>query len=238
MPRIAAIVMKWREVDVINPDDGSVERRRAMVPIEKYRRHADRQYEDQADYPLIPMEPRNRAHHSAYFAQLKVAYDSLPENVSARWETVEHFRKWVLIETSWYYEKEFTFEGRNAEKEARMLGAFIRTEDEHSRVYISRTDEDEESDAREQALDAAVTVWEEVTGEITVREHLRLAIRAALVVLNRRGGKWKVIVRKAMSQDYAHMARQEFKDSADDVLAYATDLIGTTRPVLRLARSA
>jgi hypothetical protein len=138
---IAPIVMVWREADVFDPEDGSIERRRVMVPVPKYRPRAERQYEDGAEYTLAPVEPRSRALHSRYFAALNEAFHNLPEKVSARWENVEHFRKWVLIETGWYHEKDFTFEGRRAEAEARRLAAFIRTEDDYARMWVTKVAE-------------------------------------------------------------------------------------------------
>lgn len=186
---IAPIVMVWREADVVDAEDGSIERRRVMVPTYKYRPRAERQYQDGAEYTLAPVEPRNRAYHSAYFAQLKEAYDNLPERFAARWENVEHFRKWVLIEEGYYHEKDFTFEGRDAERQARRLATFVRTEDDYARIWVTK------------ANDAPPI--------------------------------WKVIIRKAKSQDHASMKNQEFKDSSGAVLAFATSLIGTTGRELR-----
>lgn len=230
--RISPIVMVWRLVDVIDAE-GVVEKRKAMVPVEKYRRHADRMYEDGAEYPLLPVEARSRAAHSRYFAALNEAYVSLPETISARWESSEHFRKWILIETGWFFEKEFTFEGRSAETQARRLATFIRTEDEYARVWVSQVAGTSIEENREHALDAGVEAWE--LHDVSLRERLRLVIRAALTALDRAGRStiWKVIVRKAKSQDHASMDNAAFKDSSAAVLDFASSLIGTGRTELQ-----
>lgn len=133
---IAPIIMAWQEVDVFNAEDGSVERRHAMVPVERYRKHAERQYQTGAEYPLIPLESRSRAAHNRYFAALAEAYGSLPENVSKRWENIDHFRKWVLIETGWYREVEEEFEGRDAEKYARRRARYARADNDYARIWV------------------------------------------------------------------------------------------------------
>lgn len=234
MTRIVPIGMIWRDADVIDPADGTVERRKVMVPGERYRRHADRQYEDGAEYPLVPVEARSRAAHSRYFAALKEAFDSIPESISARWENVEHFRKWVLVETGWLYEKEFTFEGHTAEKEARRLAAFIRAEDEYARLWVTQIEAGGDIEA---LVETAVGAWNETKGR-PGRNRMHAVVVAVLTALRQHTAVWKVIVRKAKSQDHASMAKAEFKDSSDAVLDYAASLIGTSVGDLNRARSA
>lgn len=227
--RIAPIVMIWREGEFTDPRSGEVVRLKAMVPVERYRKSAYRMYHDDGEYPMGVIEARSRAAHSGYFAQLNEAYQNLPENIAVRWQTSEHFRKWLLIETGWFNEKEFTFEGRSAEREAKRLATFIQTEDEHARVTISRIAPAD--DSREVALDKAVEAWTN-NGALDLRQRLRMSIRAALSVLDR-GGKWIVLVRKAKSQDHAHMGKEDFKASSDAVLELAAHFVSVTPRELR-----
>jgi hypothetical protein len=229
MTKIAPIVMAWREADVISPQDGTVEKRRVMVPVERYRLHAERQYQDGAEYPLIPLEARSRAAHSRYFAALNEAYGNLPETISKRWETSEHFRKWVLIEVGEFYEKEFEFIGVDAERQARRLAAFIRTEDEFARIFVTCVEAG--SFREDDAADAAVAIWNRDAQSRALTDRMKRVVSTVLR-LYRDGGasqKWKVLVRKAKSQDHASMSKSEFKESSDKVLAYAEALIGTPR---------
>lgn len=166
------VVCKWMSVDVADERTGVVDTVFAMVPALRYRRVAEKQFHVGDEYPLIVMQPRSRASHSQYFAAIGDGFENLPENIAARFPTAEHLRKWLLIETHWCTEKEFEFEGRDAEKQARRLALFIRTEDEHARISISKVS----------------------------------------------ATKFKVIVRKAMSQEHAAMDKETFQASKKDVL--------------------
>lgn len=187
MPIRPAIFI-WHEAEVTD-GDGVVQRLMVMVPHPRSRTRAMEQFEAGAEYTLAPVEARNRAFHNAYFAQINEAFKNLPEKVSARWDDVEHFRKWVLVEEGFYTEKEFTFEGRNAKGEAQRLAAFIRTEDDYARMWVTCVQE-------------APPIY-------------------------------KVIIRRAQSQDHASMKNDSFRASAEAVLAFASNLIGTPRSELR-----
>lgn len=132
--RIVPVVFVWRDVDVI-ADDGEVTRARAMVPIVRYAKVAARQYGDSGtEHTLEPVTHRDMHRHNHFFAALNEAFKNLPEQIAARWPTSEHFRKWLLIETGWFDEKEWDFEGRGAQKNAERLGLFVRAEAEFARI--------------------------------------------------------------------------------------------------------
>lgn len=183
--KIRPVVCRWQSVDVADEKTGAVETMLAMVPALRYRRVAAGQYAQGEEYPLIVLEPRDRKSHNHYFAALDNAFDNLPESIAARWPTSEHMRKWVLIETGWYEEKEFECPD---EKFAKRLALFIRTEDEYARISVHRPTD--------------------------TRDH------------------WKVIVRRAMSQEHAAMGREAFQKSKWDVLNYLEEIIGLARGAL------
>ena len=114
--RIAPVVFTWKAVDVVD-GDGVAERRQAMVPTLRYRKVADRQFHDLEEYPLVILEARSRASHNFYFASLNEGFDSLPENIAARWPTSEHMRAWLLVETGWFDEHEFDFDNEKIKVE-------------------------------------------------------------------------------------------------------------------------
>lgn len=226
--KASPVVFRWLDVEVTNAEDGTVERVKAMVPVLRYRNLAARQYgseDEAAEHMLIPMHARSSASHSQYFAALKDGFDNLPEKVAARWPTATHLRKWLLIETGWFTEKEFVFEGRGAELQAKRLALFCRTEDEFARVSIHRVIAGE--DNREAALDKGVEAFG-ADDAIPLRERLRLAIRAVLSSLDK-GGTYKVIVKKAMSQDHASMGKEAFQASKSEVLDLLEQFVGVKR---------
>src|ERR1700686_3330797 len=103
MARIYPVSMTWQEMH----DARTGELRWVMVPVPKFADLARRQFYPNEEYCLVILEPRSRASHSQYFAALHDAYANLPERISARWQSQEHFRKWLLIECGWFDEEEF-----------------------------------------------------------------------------------------------------------------------------------
>lgn len=132
--RILPVVFVWQEVDVVD-EQGVVSRRHAMVPQVRYVNVAKRQYHDREEYPMVPLEARSRKSHNAYFAQVNEAFDNLPEPLAPRWPTSEHMRKWLLIETGWFDEKEFDCD---TEIMAKRLATFIRVQDSFARILIHK----------------------------------------------------------------------------------------------------
>ena len=109
--RILPIVCRWMQVDVIDPDTGEAERRFAWVPLRRYDNLAKRQNSEGDEHPIAPLEPRSRASHDGYFAELHKIFENLPENLDAVAERlgiktfppngfvdIEHFRAWCLCE--------------------------------------------------------------------------------------------------------------------------------------------
>lgn len=130
--RTVPIVMNWREVDVIDAD-GVATRTKAMVPNVRYAKVAAKQFADGEEYPLVVLEARSRASHNQFFAALQDGFDNLPESIAARWPTVEHFRKWALIECGWFDEKEIDFGSALYAKRAAIL---LHDEfDEYARIF-------------------------------------------------------------------------------------------------------
>jgi len=129
------IVFEWKALDVLG-EGGEVVQTWAMVPVPRYQNVARRQFGDGGEHIMEESAERSRASHSAYFAALHDLFQSIPENIAARWPTETHFRRWLLIETGWFEEKEFDL---LSEKHARALGNYIRIEDEYARIAIRGT---------------------------------------------------------------------------------------------------
>lgn len=132
--RHQAVVFDWKEVDVADTD-GVVHSIMAMVPQRKYSNICKRQFGESGEYPLAAIEERSRASHSQFFASLHDGYINLPEKIAVRWPSAEHMRKWLLVETGWFDEKEFECPDEDF---AKKLGTFVRTEDEFARISVHR----------------------------------------------------------------------------------------------------
>jgi hypothetical protein len=146
--RILPIVCVWRTVDVHDSESGEVRQRRAMVPLERYDNLSARQYHEGEEYPLVPLEPRSRASHNAYFAELNEAFDNLPEGkrlVAIAEElgittippggfmNSEHFRAWALCQTGWCETMEFDFDEK---ADARMVASKFRKKDAYAQILV------------------------------------------------------------------------------------------------------
>jgi hypothetical protein len=130
--RPQSIAYVYRNVEYIDAE-GEVIKTGAMVPSPRYREVAKRQFAAGGEHVLEESAERSLASHGHFFASLHDLFDSVPEKMAPRWPTAEHFRKWLLIETGWFDEKEFDME---SEKHAKALGTFIRTNDAFARISI------------------------------------------------------------------------------------------------------
>lgn len=135
MTRIVPVVFKWLTVDVVDPETGEATRGKAMVPLKRYGNVAGRQYAEGEEYALEPVAMRDMHRHNHFFAALNESFKNLPETVAARWPTVEHFRKWLLIECNYFDENEFSWDDEQA---ARRFARWYRGEHEYARISLHR----------------------------------------------------------------------------------------------------
>lgn len=76
--------------------DGSV-----MVPLDRFRALARRQFRPGHEYPLSVWKGRSDKSHGHYFICVKKAYDNLPEEWAQEFISPTHMRKWCLIEENY-----------------------------------------------------------------------------------------------------------------------------------------
>mgnify|MGYP000028188545 CR=1 FL=1 len=69
----------------------------AMIPLDRYRGLASRQFRPGTEYALIPHRERSDKAHGLYFKAVELAWKNLPEEYTGRFPTSEHLRKWALI---------------------------------------------------------------------------------------------------------------------------------------------
>lgn len=144
--RILTVVMRWRPVEIVDSETGVAVRVMAMVPLSNYANLANRQFHGGEDYPMAPLEPRSRASHNAYFAELNEKYDSMPENLAEvgrrlNLKTIpqggfvdsEHFRAWALCETGHCDTIDSSFDSK---EEAQKLARYYRKKTLYAQVLV------------------------------------------------------------------------------------------------------
>lgn len=124
------VTFVWSEADVIDAH-GEVARAKVMVPKPRYGNVCAKQFVEGHEYPLVILDARSRASHNFYFACLAEGFNNLPENIAARWPTPEHLRAWLLIESGWCEEDEFTLDD---EAEAKTAMTKIRKRQPYARI--------------------------------------------------------------------------------------------------------
>ncbi len=106
----------------------------AMVPHGRFRRECDETFVIGQDYRMQVQEHRSQVSHNHYFASLQEAWSNLPEDQAQRFPTVEHLRKWALVQAGFRDERTFVCESK---AQAVKLAAFVRPMDEYAVVTVS-----------------------------------------------------------------------------------------------------
>lgn len=70
---------------------------REMVPLDRFRPLANRQFQPGKEYALIPHQPRSAKAQGLYFKAIEVAWQNMPHQYDGRFPTSEHLRRWALI---------------------------------------------------------------------------------------------------------------------------------------------
>jgi len=103
----------------------------AMRPMRS--RLADREYVVGEKYRLGVIEDRSANSHSHYFAALHEAWTNLPDDQAERFPTVEHLRKYALIQSGFRDERSIACASK---AEALRVAAFIKPMDEYAVVIV------------------------------------------------------------------------------------------------------
>lgn len=151
--RIHPVTFVWRALD-LQDEDGVLRHVRAMVPLPQYGNLCGRQFAEGEEYTLTPLEERSMASHRQYFAALNSGFKNIPERIRWRvdkkgkpilddagnkipsWPTVEHWRKWLLIETNCYSERIIE---EASPAHARRLAAWLRVDEDFARIAVNRS---------------------------------------------------------------------------------------------------
>lgn len=94
-----------------------------FVPLPRFKRLCDQQFEVHEEYALIPSEERSISSHRGYFAQVKEAWENLDEEFDGRFPTPEHLRAWALVQTGYATEASYVMD---SDKDAKQLAVTLR----------------------------------------------------------------------------------------------------------------
>jgi hypothetical protein len=94
-----------------------------MVPLPRFKRLCDQQFEVNGEYPLTISEHRSMASHNFFFAWLGEAFDNLAEEYAQEFPTVEHMRAWALVQAGYATESNFVLD---TAKDARQMAIALR----------------------------------------------------------------------------------------------------------------
>lgn len=107
----------------------------AMAPAGPgFARMCDRQFTVGERYRLEQCSERSEASHRHYFASLHDAWLNLPEDLSERFQTSEHLRKFALCKCGYADQRQIVCASK---AEAQRVAAFIKPMDEYAIVTAS-----------------------------------------------------------------------------------------------------
>ncbi len=104
----------------------------SLIPLRP--KMADRYYVVGMDYPMVVHEERSTNSHNHYFASLNEAWKNLPEHLAIQHPTVEHLRKWALIQAHYCDERQFVCASK---AEAVRLAGFMQPMDTYAIIVIT-----------------------------------------------------------------------------------------------------
>lgn len=114
---------------------------REMVPLDRFRALANRQFRPGTEYALIPHQGRSMKAHGLYFKSVEVAWQNLPEQWQRRrdsslqrFPTSTHLRKWALIQEG--FADEHT-QPCDSHEQAMQFAALCRALDEFAVIKVS-----------------------------------------------------------------------------------------------------
>lgn len=119
--RIRPVVCVWTE-------DGT------FVPLPRFRKLCDAQFDIHGEYPLIPSEERSMSQHRAYFAQVNECFKNLPHEYDGQYPSADHLRSWALVQTGYCSETDYPMD---SEKAARRLAIDLRRMNPYSIIKVS-----------------------------------------------------------------------------------------------------
>lgn len=109
--------------------DGNV-----MIPMPRFKRLCDAQFEVNGEYPLMIVENRSMASHNHYFAALHEGYLNLAEEYAQEFDSEEHLRHWCLCKSGFCTTTTYVL---NTAEDARKLRDALKKENASTIVGVT-----------------------------------------------------------------------------------------------------
>lgn len=107
----------------------------ALVPIGTYHKTCTENFEIGERVTIEAIEQRSLASHRMYFAAIREAWQNLPEEAAARYDSPDKLRLWALIRAGYSEETDFVFED---EQKAHAVAALCRKLDDYAIVVVKK----------------------------------------------------------------------------------------------------
>ena len=117
-----------------------------MVPLDRFRTLAGRQFHPGREYVLVNWRGRSEKSHAHYFACIKTGWENLPESIAGRFPSPEYLRKWCLVKEGYADETNVVVDD---EEQAAKLVLIIRKMDPYAVIRMTADD----------AGSGVVTIW-------------------------------------------------------------------------------
>lgn len=105
-----------------------------FVPLPRFQRLCDQQFEVNQEVAIIRSEERNMSRHRGYFASIREAWKNLAEEYDGRFPSPEALRAFALVEAGYCVETDYVMDNP---KEARKLAMDIRRMSPFSIIKLS-----------------------------------------------------------------------------------------------------
>lgn len=109
--------------------DGNV-----MIPLPRFKRLCDQQFEVNEEYPLVILENRSLASHNHYFAALHEGYMNLAEEYAQEFDSIEHLRHWCLCREGFCTQDRYEL---NTAEDARTLLKVLKAQNKSTIVKVT-----------------------------------------------------------------------------------------------------
>ena len=120
--------MNIRPVQFLWTDDG------VMKPLDRFKRRCDQQYVVGEIYALAPTEEVSQHDRGGLFAAVRKAWENLDHEFDGKFPSIEHLRKWALIEVGYQTQAEYALAN---EEDAMQLAIAVRKADDYARIARS-----------------------------------------------------------------------------------------------------
>jgi hypothetical protein len=105
----------------------------SFVPLARFRKTCDHEFVVGEIYRLAVQEERSAVSHNHYFACLNEIWKNLPDELAARYPSVEHLRKRALIKAGYFDERSLVL---GSPEQAQAVATLVNAMDDYAVVVV------------------------------------------------------------------------------------------------------